>query len=48
MLYMGNTRKIDCQTYLAQSDNLLDWKPLAKMLSLSKSGWDQWQADGPG
>ena len=34
------------ETHLAESDNLLDWKPLGKILSFRNAGWDQWQADG--
>jgi len=46
MMYVGAINKIGYETYLAESDNLLDWKPLGKILSFQKDGWDHWQADG--
>lgn len=38
--------KVGYETHLAQSGDLLSWKPLGKVLSFPKSGWDKWQADG--
>jgi predicted GH43/DUF377 family glycosyl hydrolase len=46
MLYVVIEGKVGYQTHLAVSDNLLDWKPLGKILSFRDSGWDKWQADG--
>jgi predicted GH43/DUF377 family glycosyl hydrolase len=46
MLYVSAMNKIGYETFLAESDNLLDWKPLGKVLSFRKDGWDHWQADG--
>lgn len=35
------------ESYLAQSDDLLRWKTLGKVLPFGAEGaWDQWQADG--
>ena len=33
------------ETHLAVSDDLLHWKPLGKILTFTKTGWDAWQAD---
>ncbi len=38
--------KVGYETHLAESENLLDWHPLGKILSFRDSGWDRWQADG--
>jgi predicted GH43/DUF377 family glycosyl hydrolase len=38
--------KVGYETQLAESDNLLDWRPLGKILSFRDAGWDRWQADG--
>lgn len=46
MLYVVNANSVGYETHLAQSDNLLDWKPLGKVLSLRQGGWDKNQADG--
>jgi predicted GH43/DUF377 family glycosyl hydrolase len=46
MLYVAAMNKIGYETCLAESENLLDWKPLGKILSFQKDGWDHWQADG--
>src|SRR5215210_1751462 len=46
MLYVGIKDKVGYETYLAGSDDLLNWKPLGKVLPFPNSGWDQWQADG--
>ena len=37
--------KVGYETHLAESDNLLDWRPLGKILSFRDSGWDRWQAN---
>jgi predicted GH43/DUF377 family glycosyl hydrolase len=34
------------ETYLAASDDLLQWQPLGKILSFHPGGWDQWQMAG--
>ncbi len=46
MLYVAIKDKIGYETYLAESDDLLAWKPLGKVLPFANEGWDQWQADG--
>jgi predicted GH43/DUF377 family glycosyl hydrolase len=46
MMYVAAQNKIGYETLLAESENLLDWKPLGKILSFQNDGWDQWQADG--
>jgi sucrose-6-phosphate hydrolase SacC (GH32 family) len=46
MLYVANKDNVGYETFLAESDNLLDWKPLGKVLPFSGEGWDRWQADG--
>jgi hypothetical protein len=38
--------KVGYETHLAVSDDLLNWKPLGKIMSFRKEGWDAWQADG--
>ena len=38
--------KVGYETHLAESDDLLSWKPLGKILSFRQQGWDAWQADG--
>jgi predicted GH43/DUF377 family glycosyl hydrolase len=45
MLYVC-MNEVGYETHLAQSDDLLKWKPLGKVLSFREQGWDQWQADG--
>ena len=46
MLYVAIKNKVGYETYLAESDDLLAWRPLGKVLPFAESGWDQWQADG--
>jgi predicted GH43/DUF377 family glycosyl hydrolase len=46
MVYIGIKDKIGYETFLAESDDLLEWKPLGKMLPFADSGWDRWQAAG--
>lgn len=38
--------KVGYETHLAISDDLLSWKPLGKIMTFHKEGWDAWQADG--
>lgn len=38
--------KVGYETHLAESADLIDWRPLGKILSFRDSGWDRWQADG--
>ena len=45
MMYVAITNKVGYQTFLAQSDDLLHWTKLGKILPSSQSGWDAWQAD---
>ncbi len=46
MVYVGIQGKIGYETYLARSEDLLNWTPLGTILPFRKSGWDKWQADG--
>jgi alpha-L-fucosidase 2 len=46
MLYVSIKDKVGYETHIAESDNLLDWKPMGTVLPFSGSGWDMWQADG--
>lgn len=46
MIYVGIQGKIGYQTYLARSEDLLEWETLGTILPFAESGWDQWQADG--
>jgi predicted GH43/DUF377 family glycosyl hydrolase len=47
MMYVSSTNTIGYQTFLAQSDDLLHWRTLGKILSFTKTNeWDAWQADG--
>jgi predicted GH43/DUF377 family glycosyl hydrolase len=38
--------KVGYETHLAESPDLLSWKPLGKILSFREDDWDKWQADG--
>ncbi len=38
--------QVGYETHLAESNDLLSWKPLGKIMSFRKQGWDAWQADG--
>lgn len=38
--------KVGYETHLARSDDLLQWTPLGKVLTFTKTGWDAWQGDG--
>jgi predicted GH43/DUF377 family glycosyl hydrolase len=46
MLFVAIRNKVGYKTYLAESDDLLHWTRLGKVLPFAESGWDQWQADG--
>jgi len=47
MLYVAISNKVGYQTFLAESDDLLHWKNLGKILSFAPTNqWDAWQADG--
>ncbi len=46
MVFVVNKDGIGYETHLAESDDLLHWKRLGKVLSFRKSGWDKRQADG--
>ena len=46
MIYVSITNKVGYQTYLAQSDDLLHWTKLGKILPFRRQGWDARQADG--
>ncbi|MGC3957076.1 MAG: glycosylase [Verrucomicrobiota bacterium] len=46
MMYVAISNGVGYETFLASSDDLLNWKKLGKILSFAKNGWDAWQADG--
>ena len=46
MMYVALSNKVGYQTFLASSDDLLNWKKLGMILPFSTNGWDAWQADG--
>ena len=46
MVYIKIKDKVGYQTYLATSDDLLQWKTLGLILPFADSGWDKWQAAG--
>jgi predicted GH43/DUF377 family glycosyl hydrolase len=46
MIYIAIMNNIGYETFLAESNDLLKWTPLGKILPFSKSGWDQSQAGG--
>jgi len=45
MLYVC-MNEVGYETHLADSDDLLKWNPLGKVLSFRDDGWDKWQCDG--
>lgn len=47
MMYVANSNKVGYQTFLARSEDLLNWQKLGRILSFTKTNeWDAWQADG--
>lgn len=46
MVYVSIRDKVGYQTCLAESTDLLKWKPLGPILPFSNAGWDARQADG--
>jgi hypothetical protein len=46
MLYVAISNGVGYETFLASSDDLLNWRKLCRILSFSQGGWDAWQADG--
>jgi predicted GH43/DUF377 family glycosyl hydrolase len=46
MVYVAIKNKVGYETCLAESDDLLHWKLLGKILPFARSGWDRWQAAG--
>lgn len=46
MVYVGNTKQIGYETFLARSTNLLHWQKLGKIMGFRPDGWDKWQVDG--
>ena len=46
MVYVANKAKVGYETLLAESEDLLHWKPRGTILPFAESGWDAWQADG--
>ena len=46
MAYVVNKDKVGYETLLAESADLINWKPRGKILPFAQSGWDAWQGDG--
>jgi predicted GH43/DUF377 family glycosyl hydrolase len=46
MVYIAIKDKIGYETLLAESNDLVNWKSLGKILPFSDAGWDRWQAAG--
>jgi predicted GH43/DUF377 family glycosyl hydrolase len=46
MVYVSIKDQVGYETLLAESDDLLSWKPLGKVLPFRESGWDRRQAAG--
>jgi len=46
MAYIGSTRNVGYETFLARSADLLHWEKLGKVLSFRTNGWDRWQLSG--
>ncbi|HMO25237.1 MAG TPA: hypothetical protein PKB10_03130, partial [Tepidisphaeraceae bacterium] len=46
MVYVITTNYVGYETLLAESDDLLHWRPMGKILPFREEGWDRWQADG--
>jgi predicted GH43/DUF377 family glycosyl hydrolase len=46
MVYIAIKNKVGYETFLAESDDLVHWKKLGRILPFAKSGWDKWQAAG--
>ena len=46
MMYVAISNKVGYETYLAESDDLLNWHKRGKILPFTQKGWDAWQADG--
>src|SRR5438105_1212735 len=45
MLYVC-MNEVGYETHLAESDDLLNWNSLGKVLSFRDQGWDKWQSAG--
>lgn len=46
MLYVASRNNQGYETFLAESEDLLNWTPKGKVLPFPEAGWDRWQADG--
>lgn len=46
MMYVANRKEVGYETFLAESQDLLTWKPVGKILPFAENGWDAWQGDG--
>lgn len=46
MVFVAIKDDIGYETHLAESDDLLEWERLGRILSFRDEGWDKWQADG--
>ncbi|HEX2851720.1 MAG TPA: glycosyl hydrolase [Opitutaceae bacterium] len=46
MMYVAIRDKVGYETFLARSDDLLNWEKLGRIMSFRKERWDAWQADG--
>jgi len=45
MMFVGNKNGVGYKTYLAESDDLLNWRRMGTILPFPDSGWDRWQGD---
>lgn len=46
MVYVSTTNNVGYETLLAESNDLLRWQTLGKILPFPEAGWDRWQAAG--
>ena len=46
MVYIGSTKNVGYETFLARSADLLHWQKLGKIMGFRPDGWDRWQVDG--
>jgi predicted GH43/DUF377 family glycosyl hydrolase len=46
LVYIAIRNKIGYETLLAESNDLVNWKALGKILPFADAGWDRWQAAG--
>ena len=46
MIYIAIKNKIGYETFMAESEDLVHWKKVGRILPFAESEWDQWQAAG--